>query len=75
MVPKSKVRKGQVVNAIVIRLSKQIARCSEYIRYSTNAVAVLNEKFEPLGSRVFGIIAKEIKLLNPKVFAIANETI
>lgn len=45
------------------------------MRFDTNAVAVLNEKFEPLGSRVFGIIAKEIKFLNPKVFAIASETI
>ncbi|MFP3039250.1 MAG: uL14 family ribosomal protein [Candidatus Hodgkinia cicadicola] len=72
---KSKVRKGQVVNAIVTRLNRQISRFSEYVRFDTNAVAVLNEKFEPLGSRVFGIIAKEIKFLNPKVFAIASETI
>ncbi|WGS83433.1 MAG: 50S ribosomal protein L14 [Candidatus Hodgkinia cicadicola] len=70
---KSKFKKGQVLNAVVIRTTKPFARRSEALSFSRNAVVVLNEKLEPVGTRVLGPVPKEVKALNFKVFALASE--
>ncbi len=62
-----------MLNAIVVRTTKPFKRRFEQVRFCKNAVVVLSEKLEPIGSRVLGPIPKEIKLINPKTFAAASE--
>ncbi len=70
---RSKHKEGKVLSAIVVRTTKPFARRSEQLKFSKNAVVVLTEKFEPIGSRVLGPIPREIKAINPKAFALASE--
>ncbi|ATW06149.1 50S ribosomal protein L14 [Candidatus Hodgkinia cicadicola] len=70
---RSKHREGKVLNAIVVRTAKPFARRFERVRFDKNAVVVLTEKLEPIGSRVLGPIPKEIKVINQKVFSLASE--
>ncbi len=72
---KSKIKKGQVVNAIVIRCNRAFKRNSEHIKFNENAVVILNDKLEPFGTRVIGPVLKEIKFLNSKVFSLVSESI
>ncbi len=69
---KSKVKRGQVINAIIVRCIKPFKRPFELIKFNENAVVVLNEKLEPIGTRILGPILKELKYVNLKVFSIAN---
>ncbi|XXM90100.1 uL14 family ribosomal protein [Candidatus Hodgkinia cicadicola] len=70
---KSKHKEGKVLNAIVVRTVKPLKRRLEWISFNKNAAVVLNEKLEPIGSRVLGPIPKEIKAVNAKTFSIASE--
>ncbi|XXN19710.1 MAG: uL14 family ribosomal protein [Candidatus Hodgkinia cicadicola] len=70
---RSKYKEGKVLNAIVVRTTKPFSRRFEQIKFNRNAVVVLNEKLEPVGSRVLGPIPREIKAINPKTFSFASE--
>ncbi|XXN13746.1 MAG: uL14 family ribosomal protein [Candidatus Hodgkinia cicadicola] len=70
---RSKYKEGKVLNAIVVRTAKPFVRRFEQIRFNNNAVVLLTEKLEPIGSRVLGPIPREIKLVNPKTFSLASE--
>ncbi len=66
---KSKVKKGQVINAIIVRCMRFFSRGSELIRFSDNAIVALTETMELIGTRVFGPILKELRTIHPKLFA------
>lgn len=61
-VPDSNVKKGTVVRAVVVRMRKETRRKDgTYIRFDENAAVLVNELGEPVGTRVFGPVARELR--------------
>lgn len=61
-IPGSRISKGDVKRAVVVRTRKEIRRPDgSYVRFDTNSVVILNEYGEPLGSRIFGPIPRELR--------------
>jgi len=60
--PNSKIKKGDVVNAVIVRTRKEVRRKDgSYIRFSDNAAVIINKQGEPIGTRVFGPVARELR--------------
>src|ERR1700740_1935368 len=60
--PDSNVKKGQVVKAVIVRTRKeQRRRDGSYIRFDRNAAVLINDQNEPIGTRVFGPVARELR--------------
>jgi large subunit ribosomal protein L14 len=60
--PDGTVKKGQVVKAVVVRTVKaQRRKDGSYIRFDTNSAVLINEAKEPIGTRVFGPVARELR--------------
>lgn len=61
-IPDSNVKKGQVVKAVVVRTAAaQRRRDGSYIRFDQNAAVLINDAREPIGTRVFGPVARELR--------------
>jgi len=61
-VPESKVKKGDVHRAVIVRTKKEVRRPDgSYIRFDNNAAVIINEAREPIGTRIFGPIARELR--------------
>ena len=59
--PASKVKKGAVVRAVVVRTAKEVARPDgTYIRFDENGAVLINKDNEPIGTRIFGPVAREL---------------
>ena len=76
-IPKGKVKKGEVYNAVIVRTKKAIKRSDgSAIRFDTNAVVLLNAKLEPLGTRIFGPVTRELRAKQfMKIISLAPEVI
>ena len=60
--PDSTVKKGQVVRAVIVRTRKELRRRDgSYIRFDRNAAVIVNNEGEPVGTRVFGPVARELR--------------
>lgn len=60
--PNSPVKKGEVRRAVVVRTVKETGReDGTYIRFDDNAVVIINEAREPMGTRIFGPVARELR--------------
>ncbi|WP_298643698.1 50S ribosomal protein L14 [uncultured Cardiobacterium sp.] len=60
--PRSRVKKGDVYNALIVRTKKGVRRRDgSALRFDSNAAVLLNNKLEPIGTRVFGPIARELR--------------
>ena len=60
--PRSKVKKGEVYNAVVVRTAKGVRRPDgSLIRFDDNAAVLLNAKLEPIGTRIFGPVTRELR--------------
>jgi large subunit ribosomal protein L14 len=60
--PHSKVKKGEVYTAVIVRTKKGIGRPEgTYIRFDTNSAVLLNNNLEPIGTRIFGPVARELR--------------
>jgi large subunit ribosomal protein L14 len=60
--PNSKVKKGDVARAVVVRTAKEIARNDgSYIRFDNNSAVLINAQNEPVGTRIFGPVARELR--------------
>lgn len=60
--PESQVKKGKVVRCVIVRMRKETRRRDgTYIRFDSNAAVLINEANEPLGTRVFGPVARELR--------------
>lgn len=60
--PDSALKKGKVVQCVIVRLRKETRRRDgTYIRFDTNAAVVINADGEPVGTRVFGPVARELR--------------
>jgi large subunit ribosomal protein L14 len=60
--PNGVVKKGQVTKAVVVRTRKEIRRSDgSYIRFDENAAVIINDNKEPVGTRIFGPVARELR--------------
>ena len=60
--PEGTVKKGQVVKAVIVRVRKEQRRKDgSYIRFARNAAVLINDQGEPIGTRVFGPVARELR--------------
>jgi large subunit ribosomal protein L14 len=60
--PDATVKKGQVVKAVIVRTRKELRRKDgTYIRFDRNAAVLINNEGEPVGTRVFGPVARELR--------------
>ena len=61
-IPNSKVRSGEVVKAVIVRTTKEVRRADgSYIKFDRNAAVILDNKREPVGTRIFGPVARELR--------------
>lgn len=61
-IPRGKVKKGEVYNAVVVRTRKGVRRPDgSVVRFDTNAAVLLNNKLEPIGTRIFGPVTRELR--------------
>lgn len=61
-VPDSNVKKGSVARAVVVRTKKEVRRTDgTYIRFDQNAAVLVNKDNEPIGTRIFGPVARELR--------------
>lgn len=61
-IPNSKIKKGSVHKAVVVRTAKEVKRDDgSYIRFDDNSAVLLNNQNEPVGTRIFGPVARELR--------------
>jgi len=75
--PTSKVKKGDVHHAVVVRTRKEVRRKDgSYIRFDTNSAVLINAQHEPIGTRIFGPVARELRSRNfMKIISLAPEVV
>jgi large subunit ribosomal protein L14 len=75
--PNSKVKKGDVVRAVIVRTSKGIRRPDgSHIRFDDNSAVLINQQGEPVGTRIFGPVARELRAKNfLKIISLAPEVL
>jgi large subunit ribosomal protein L14 len=60
--PNSKVKKGEVARAVIVRTAKEITReDGSYIKFDDNSAVLINKDKEPIGTRIFGPVARELR--------------
>lgn len=76
-IPNSKVPKGSVTKAVIVRTKKQVRRADgSYIGFDDNAAVLINKDGEPVGTRVFGPVARELRAKNfMKIISLAPEVL
>ena len=75
--PRGRVKKGEVVRAIVVRVSKDMKRKDgSTIRFDSNAAVLVNKQGEPIGTRIFGPVPRELRAKNQmKIISLAPEVL
>ncbi len=76
-IPNAKVKKGDVVRAVIVRTVKEIARPDgSYICFDENAVVLITKDSEPIGTRIFGPVARELRAKKfMKIISLAPEVL
>ncbi len=76
-IPRGKVKKGEVLNAVIVRTKKGVRRPDgSVIRFDEDAVVLLNAQLQPVGTRVFGPITRELRGENfMKIISLAPEVL
>jgi len=76
-IPKSKVEKGSVHKAVIVRVRKEQRRPDgTYVRFDNNAAVIIDKENEPIGTRVFGPIARELRFKGfMKIISLAPEVV
>ena len=75
--PHSKVKKGDVMKAVIVRTAKEVRRMDgSYIKFDGNAAVLLSNQGEPVGTRIFGPVARELRAQNfMKIISLAPEVL
>ena len=75
--PNSKVRKGDVARAVIVRTAKEIRRPDgSYIKFDDNSAVLITQQREPVGTRIFGPVARELRTKNfMKIISLAPEVL
>jgi large subunit ribosomal protein L14 len=76
-IPQATVKKGDVAKAVVVRTTKEVRReDGSYIKFDRNAAVLINAQGEPMGTRIFGPIARELRRKKfTKILSLAPEVI
>ena len=76
-IPGGKVKKGDVMQAVIVRTAKEVRRADgSYIKFDTNAAVLLSKQGEPVGTRIFGPVARELRARNfMKIVSLAPEVL
>ena len=76
-IPRGRVKKGEVLKAVIVRTKKEIRRQDgSAIRFDTNAAVLVNAQGEPIGTRIFGPVTRELRSKNlMKIVSLAPEVI
>lgn len=76
-IPNSKVKKGDVMRAVVVRTKKELRRADgSYIKFDDNSAVLINEQREPVGTRIFGPVARELRAKKfMKIISLAPEVL
>ena len=72
-----KVKKGDVMQAVIVRTAKEVRRVDgSYIKFDSNAAVLLSKQGEPVGTRIFGPVARELRAKNfMKIVSLAPEVL
>lgn len=75
--PNAKVKKGDVMRAVIVRTAQAIKRMDDtHVRFDDNAAVLLNNSGEPLGTRIFGPVARELRASGyMKIISLAPEVL
>jgi len=75
--PDSTIKKGSVVKAVVVRTTKELGReDGSFIKFDSNAAVIINNQGEPVGTRIFGAVGRELRKKNfMKIISLAPEVI
>ena len=76
-IPGSKVKKGEVARAVIVRTKKELARSDgSFIRFDGNSAVLINKENEPIGTRIFGPVARELRAKRfMKIISLAPEVL
>ena len=76
-IPNAKIKKGDVQKAVVVRTAKEVARRDgSYIKFDGNSAVIIDKQNEPLGTRIFGPVARELRAKKfMKIISLAPEVI
>ena len=76
-IPRGKVKKGDVMKAVIVRTAKEVRRGDgTVIRFDRNAAVLINNSGEPIGTRIFGPVTRELRARNHmKIISLAPEVI
>jgi large subunit ribosomal protein L14 len=76
-IPNAKVKKGDVAKAVIVRTKKEISRPDRsYIRFDGNSAVLINKDNEPIGTRIFGPVARELRARKfTKIISLAPEVL
>ncbi len=76
-IPNAKVKKGEVMKAVVVRTAKEVGRADgSYIRFDTNSAVLIDNAKEPIGTRIFGPVARELRAKRfMKIISLAPEVL
>jgi large subunit ribosomal protein L14 len=75
--PNSKVKKGEVAKAVIVRTAREYLRPDgTYIKFDTNSAVLINAQSEPVGTRIFGPVARELRAKKfMKIISLAPEVV
>ena len=76
-IPRGRVKKGEILKAVIVRTKKEIRRADgSAIRFDSNAAVLVNAQGEPIGTRIFGPVTRELRAKNlMKIVSLAPEVI
>jgi large subunit ribosomal protein L14 len=76
-IPNAKVKKGDVMHAVIVRTAKEIGRPDgSYIRFDNNSAVLIDNQKEPVGTRIFGPVARELRAKRfMKIISLAPEVL
>ena len=76
-IPRGKVKKGEIHKAVIVRTAKEVYRSDvSYIRFDRNAAVLINNNGEPLGTRIFGPVTRELRAKKyMKIISLAPEVL
>ena len=76
-IPNSKVKKGEIMRAVIVRTVKEIRRMDDsFVRFDDNSAVLLSSSSEPIGTRIFGPVARELRAKGfMKIISLAPEVV
>ncbi len=76
-IPNSRIRTGEIVRAVIVRTTKEIGRPDgTYIKFDENAAVLIDSRKEPIGTRIFGPVARELRARQYiKIISLAPEVL